>query len=131
MNDHLLAAMVEELATELRGRALGKVWQLARATVALDFRPGETRTLLVCASPALPRLHLTTRKLRELERQSIQPSNFVAALRKHLSGARLLSVTKDADERVVRFSFDGADAAGSAVGSIAMECCGSPDDWAT
>ncbi|MFL6229968.1 MAG: NFACT family protein [Pyrinomonadaceae bacterium] len=114
MNDQLLAAVVEELATELRGRALGKVWQLSRATLALDFRPGEPRTLLVSADPNQPRLHLTTRKLRELEKQSVQPSNFVAALRKHLGGARLLSISKDAGERVVRLSFDATDAGGGA-----------------
>jgi predicted ribosome quality control (RQC) complex YloA/Tae2 family protein len=113
MNDQLLAAMVEELAPELCGRALGKVWQLARESLALDFRPGESRTLFISVEPNAPRLHLTTRKLRELERQSTPPSNFVASLRKHLGGARLLSITKDAGERVVRFSFDSTDAGGA------------------
>jgi predicted ribosome quality control (RQC) complex YloA/Tae2 family protein len=114
MNDQLLAAMVEELATELRARSLGKVWQLARASLALDFRPGESRTLLISVDPTLPRMYLTSQKLRELEKQSLPPSNFVAALRKHLGGAHLRSLTKDANERVVRFSFDATDAGGTA-----------------
>ncbi|MDT7602515.1 MAG: hypothetical protein QOF61_512 [Acidobacteriota bacterium] len=114
MNDQLLAAMVEELATELGGRTLGKVWQLARAALALDFRPGESRTLFVSVDPGLPRLHLTARKLRELEKQSLPPSNFVATLRKHVGGARLRALTKDAGERVVRFAFDSTDAGGAA-----------------
>jgi predicted ribosome quality control (RQC) complex YloA/Tae2 family protein len=114
MNDQLLAAIVDELATQLRGSVFGKVWQLAPAALAADFRAGQSRTLFVSVEPSLPRLHLTSRRLRELERQSLQPSNFAASLRKHLAGATLCSVEKDEGERVVRFTFDSADASGAA-----------------
>lgn len=113
MDDHLLAAITIELATELRGRTLGKAWQLAPFALAIDFRAGDSRALFVSVDPALPRLHLTARRLRELEKQSSAPSNFVHALRKHLSGALLRSVAKDEGERIVRFRFESADATGS------------------
>ncbi|MCA1817375.1 MAG: NFACT family protein [Acidobacteria bacterium] len=112
MNDRLLAAIAEELATELRGRSFGKVWQPAPGTLAFDFRGGAPRTLLVSVNPAMPRLHLTSRKVRELEKRSLQPSNFALALRKRLAGAPLVAITKDAGERVVRFRFESADASG-------------------
>jgi predicted ribosome quality control (RQC) complex YloA/Tae2 family protein len=114
MNDRLLAAIVEELATELRGSALGKVWQLAPAALALDFRASPGRTLFVSVDPAASRLHLTSRQVRELEKHAIQSSNFALSLRKHLAGASLLAIMKDAGERIVRFSFEAADATGEA-----------------
>lgn len=111
MNDRLLAAIADELATELRGRSFGKVWQLGADALAIDFRGGEPRTLFASVNPAASRLHLTSRKVRDLEKRSLQPSNFALALRKRLAGAPLLSTTKDAGERVVRFLFESADAA--------------------
>src|SRR5919202_1026994 len=99
MNDRLLAAIADELATELRGRSFGKVWQLAPDSLAVDFRGGEPRTLFVSVNPVAPRLHLTSRKVRDLEKRSVQPSNFALALRKRLAGAPLVSIKKDACER--------------------------------
>lgn len=113
MNDRLLAAIVGELARELRGRTFGKVWQLSRASLAVDFRGGEARTLFVSVEPNSPRLNLTTLRLRELEKKSASPSNFVLTLRKHLGGALLHSIVKDEDERIVRLTFEAHDAAGA------------------
>jgi predicted ribosome quality control (RQC) complex YloA/Tae2 family protein len=113
MDDKLLASIVAELATELRAHAAGKAWQLTPSALAVDFRAGDNRTLFVSVDPTLSRLHLTARRTRELERQSITPSNFVHTLRKHLGGAILRAVEKDAGERIVRFTFESADAAGS------------------
>ncbi|HEX8162507.1 MAG TPA: NFACT family protein [Pyrinomonadaceae bacterium] len=117
MNDRLLALIVEELAAALRGRALGKVWQTARSALAADFRGGGgAHTLFVSVDPLMPRLHLGSQKVRELERGSLPPSNFVLTLRKRLAGAPLRSVAKDAGERVVRFTFETwDDAAGAGV----------------
>ena len=115
MNDQLLAAVVDELAPELRGRAFGKVWQLGRAALAVDFRLSDGRYLFASVEPHAPRLHLITRRVRDLERESLPPSGFALALRKHVGGASLRAVTKDAGERVVRFSFEASDAAGRAL----------------
>jgi predicted ribosome quality control (RQC) complex YloA/Tae2 family protein len=106
MNDRLLALIVEELAAELRGRALGKVWQLTRSALAADFRGNGGHTLFVSVDPLMPRLYLGSQKVRELEKASLPPSNFVLTLRKRLAGAPLLSVVKDGGERVVRFTFE-------------------------
>ncbi|MCA1629110.1 MAG: NFACT family protein [Acidobacteria bacterium] len=107
MKDRLLALIVEELAAELRGRSLGKVWQLSRSALAADFRGGGGgHTLFVSVDPLMPRLYLGSQKVRELEKQSLPPSNFVLTLRKRLAGAPLLSVAKDEGERLVRFTFE-------------------------
>ncbi|MDT7541531.1 MAG: hypothetical protein QOE33_1435 [Acidobacteriota bacterium] len=112
MDDRLLTSIVEELAKVLRASAAGKVWQLAPAALAMDFRGSENRTLFISVDPALSRLHLSTRRPRELDKQSITPSSFVHSLRKHLGGAILRAVEKDEGERVVRFTFEASDATG-------------------
>lgn len=113
MHEQLIAAVVEEIAPELRGRAFGKVWQLARDRLAADFRLSGGRFLFVSVAPDAPRLHLVERRVRDLERQSLPPSNFALTLRKQLGGALLRSAAKDEGERVVRFSFEAHDAAGT------------------
>jgi predicted ribosome quality control (RQC) complex YloA/Tae2 family protein len=114
MNDKLIASIVAELAPALAGRMLGKVWQLSRVSLAIDFRLSDGRYLFISIDPAQPRLYTIARTVRELEKLSLPPSNFVQTLRKHLGGARLVSLTKDEGERVVRFAFASYDAVGDA-----------------
>ncbi|HEV2801989.1 MAG TPA: NFACT RNA binding domain-containing protein [Pyrinomonadaceae bacterium] len=112
MNDQLIADIVAELAPTLEARMMGKVWQLSRVALAFDFRSSDGRYLFVSVEPSAPRLYLVARTVRELERQALAPSNFLLTLRKQLGGARLLRLTKDEGERVVRLSFASYDALG-------------------
>jgi predicted ribosome quality control (RQC) complex YloA/Tae2 family protein len=112
MNDQTIAEIVDELRPLLLGRAWGKVFQLSRAALAVDFRTGDGRYLLIAVEPGDPRMYLTARTVRELERASAQPSGFVLGLRKQLSGASLRDLTKDAGDRVVRFDFAARDTVG-------------------
>jgi predicted ribosome quality control (RQC) complex YloA/Tae2 family protein len=112
VNEQTLAAIVEELAGALVGRVMGKVFQLSRATLAVDFRTHDGSYLYLSAESNQPRLYLVRRTVRELEKQSINPSPFALALRKHLSGATLRAVEKETGDRIVRFSFDARDALG-------------------
>ena len=112
MNESNIALIVEELARTLRGGVMGKVFQLSRAAVAIDFRTGQGAYLFISVEPSQPRIYLIRRTVRELEKQALAPTPFALALRKHLSGARLASVTKDAGDRIVRLAFDAEDALG-------------------
>lgn len=112
MNEQLIEEVLEELRPALQGRPWGKVFQLSADTLAVDFRAGVGRYLLLSADPARPRLHLVARTVRELERASLSPSPFVLFLRKALGGATLRALTKDEGERVVRFEFSVPDALG-------------------
>ncbi|MGI9105927.1 MAG: NFACT RNA binding domain-containing protein [Pyrinomonadaceae bacterium] len=114
MNDQLIADIVAELAPALAGRMMGKVWQPSRVALAIDFRLSDGSYLFIAAEPTQPRLYLIACTVRELEKQSLGPSNFVLSLRKHLGGARLLGMSKDEGERIVRFSFASYDAVGDA-----------------
>ncbi|MDQ3686656.1 MAG: NFACT family protein [Acidobacteriota bacterium] len=116
MNDATLFTIVEELKRALEGSVPGKVFQLSRASLVIDFRPGNGRYLFVAVEPNAPRLHMIARTVRELEKESLAPSPFVLALRKHLGGAALRAIGKDAGDRIVRFVFEVKDAVGHVEG---------------
>lgn len=114
MNDETIKAIVEEIGPQLAGRVMGKVFQLSRTSVAIDFRLSDARYLFVSVDPSLdPRLYLIERRVRDLEKEALPTSSFVMALKKHLSGAELVAITKDEGDRIVRFSFRGRDAVGN------------------
>jgi predicted ribosome quality control (RQC) complex YloA/Tae2 family protein len=115
MNEVLLQSVVDELSTVLRGRMFGKIFQLSKQSLAIDFRSGDGRYLYINLDSSDPRLFLISRKLKEIEKQSIHLSPFSLALRKQLGGAVLAEVVRDADDRIVRFSFESEDAAGKDV----------------
>jgi predicted ribosome quality control (RQC) complex YloA/Tae2 family protein len=106
MNDQLLSAIVAEMTPVLSGGAVGKVFQLARFALAFDLRASDGRYLFIDVEPGQPRMYLIARKARELERQSSAPSPFLLTLRKQLGGARLRSLAKDPNDRIVRFTFE-------------------------
>lgn len=112
MNEQLIGEVLEELRPSLLGREWGKVFQLSAHTLAVDFRTGDGRYLLLSADPTRPRMHTFTRTVRELERASVPPTPFVLFLRKALGGATLRELSKDEGERVVRFKFSVPDAVG-------------------
>lgn len=112
MDDQTISAIAAELAPALVEHSLGKVFQLARAAMAMDFRTQDTRYLFVSIAPDGPRLYLMKRSVRELEQQSLAASPFALTLRRLLGGARLQALTKDANDRIVRFAFAGCEESG-------------------
>lgn len=108
MHQETLRQIVGEFSDWLPGRFLGKVFQLSASSVAIDFGLQSNLYLFIDVEPAAPRLYLIKRSSRELQKTSITTLQFAQALRANLSGAKLLSVTKDDDERIVRFTFSVA-----------------------
>src|SRR6266481_497562 len=113
MNEALLQSVVDELSAVLRGRIFGKIFQLSKQSLAIDFRSGDGRYLYINLDSSDPRIFLISRKLKEIEKQSIHLSPFSLSLRKQLSGAVLTEVVRDADDRIVRFLFESEDVAGN------------------
>src|SRR6185295_13108941 len=109
MDDRAIKAVVDELKPLLAGRRFGKVFQLSPESFAIDFGLREGGYLFVSVEPALPRLYLIQRRLRELEKKSTPPGQFSLFLRKELSQAELFSIEKEKDERIVRLMFRGID----------------------
>jgi predicted ribosome quality control (RQC) complex YloA/Tae2 family protein len=113
VNDQSITVIVEEITPALIGRVMGKVFQLSRLALAIDFRPGDGRYLFISVEPAQPRIYMIERRVRELEKQALPSASFALVLRKQLGGARLTSLLKDPSDRIVRFLFNGRDEVGN------------------
>ena len=105
MHEETLKEIVDELDELLPGRFLGRVFQLSSFSLVIDFGLKEKGYLFISIEPAAPRLYLVKRTTRELEKASVPLSSFAQAVKTILGGGGLLSLTKDENERVVRFSF--------------------------
>lgn len=105
MHQQTIEEIVKELDSALVGRSLGKLFQLSPLSLAMDFGLGDDGHLFLSADPAAPRIYLIRRRARDLKKQSLPPLLFVQAIRSKLGDARLLSITKEASERIVRLSF--------------------------
>jgi predicted ribosome quality control (RQC) complex YloA/Tae2 family protein len=104
-----VTAIRPELESELVGRRFGKVFQLSRSDLAIDFRLTGSKYLFVSLQPGNPRTYLIKRRLRDLEKTAVNPSSFPLVLRKHLSGAEVSSITQVESERVLLIGLDGSD----------------------
>ncbi len=103
MHQQTIEKIVKEIGSHLTGRFAGKIFQLSKMSLAIDFGLKEAGYLYLNVEPDQPRLYLVKRQGRELEKQSIAPSPFVQAIR--LGGRRLLAIAKQESERIVTFSF--------------------------
>src|SRR6185295_12006915 len=104
MDQALIRRVVEELRVSLADRFCGKIYQLTPVSFAIDFGlRGEF--LLVSVDPASPRLYLTRRRTKDLEKQSLVLNAFGQAMRSRLSGAHFVSISKDPLDRIVRLTF--------------------------
>ena len=97
-----LSGVTRELSALLPGSRVDKVQQPERDLVVLHLRgaAGAVR-LLLSAGNGTARIHLTR---QELENPA-EPPMFCMLLRKHLTGARLLSLEQPAWERMVLLTF--------------------------
>jgi predicted ribosome quality control (RQC) complex YloA/Tae2 family protein len=109
MNQATLQAITAELSAVLTGQKFGKIFQLARLRMAVDFRLHDGSYLFISVEPSEPRIYLIKRRLKDLEKLSQNPTAFTLFLRKRLANAILTNVQKDENERVLRFSFDAQD----------------------
>jgi predicted ribosome quality control (RQC) complex YloA/Tae2 family protein len=105
VDQETLKEIVGDLNKLLSGRFLGKIFQLSDFSLAFDFGLRSDGYLFISIEPTAPRLYLIKRSVRELEKASSPPSPFAQTMRASLGGGSLLSVTRDKDERIVRFSF--------------------------
>jgi predicted ribosome quality control (RQC) complex YloA/Tae2 family protein len=112
MHQDTLTKVVAELDTVLTGRFVGRISQLSPSSLVIDFGVRDAGYLLLSVAPAGPRLHLIKRSTRSLQQSSLPPGRFAQALRSSIGGGHLTAISKDVDERVVRFSFSVTDELG-------------------
>ena len=104
MNEKLLAAIADEIRRKLSTRHFGKIYQLGPLSFAIDFGSRDG-FLFISAEPANPRMYLIQRRVKQLEKESVQLSFFGNAMRSQLGRGELLTIEKDFFDRIVRLSF--------------------------
>lgn len=117
-----LTAVVEELKKTLTGGKIDKIYQPGRDEMVMAVRgAGENVKLLLSANPSHPRVQLTA-----ISRENPgSPPMFCMLLRKHLTGARILSISQPHLERVVEFELECLDELGDRVGRrLVLEALG-------
>lgn len=117
-----LSAIRNELEAKLVGGKIDKVQQPERDTVLLTIRSNnENLKLLISAGTGRARVHLT----KESYANPTEPPMFCMLLRKHLVGARILSVHQPSYERVLRIELKARDELGfEASKSLVVELIG-------
>jgi len=113
VDNETLEKIVSELDGLLPDRFLGRIFQLSANSLALDFGLKHEGFLFVSVDPAAPRIYLIKRSVRELEKASTPPLHFAQAMRASLGGGKLVSISKDDNERIVRFTFSVIDELGN------------------
>ena len=102
MNERTLEKISAELASVITGQKFGKIFTLSRLQTAIDFRLPDSSYLFISIEPDAPRVYLIKRRLRDLEKQTINQTSFVMFLRKRLANSVLQTVEKLPDERILR-----------------------------
>ena len=104
-----LSALTGELSEKLAGAKIDKIQQPERDMILLALRGrGENLRLLIAAGTGNARVHLT----KSAFENPAEPPMFCMLLRKHLTGARILSVTQPKFERVLKLELETRDELG-------------------
>ena len=106
-----VSALCRELRPQLEGARIDKVQQPERDVVLLSVRSlGKNRRLLIAAGAGNARLHFTAENIEN----PAEPPMFCMLLRKHLVGARIVSITQPEHERMLALELDTHDELGLA-----------------
>ncbi|MDR2501874.1 MAG: NFACT family protein [Oscillospiraceae bacterium] len=103
-----LRALLPEINAWAAGARVDKIRQPGRELIILNLRGAGNRKLLICAGQDGGRIHFTD---AEFENPP-SPPMFCMLLRKHLSGAKIVSVRQLGVERAVQIAFMGYSALG-------------------
>ena len=103
-----LSALVGELSKKLPGCRVDKIHQPEKDELRFSLRGSENFKLLISANQNMARIHVTQTSVDNPQ----QPPMFCMLLRKHLVGAKILSVSQPALERCVIISFATTDEMG-------------------
>jgi predicted ribosome quality control (RQC) complex YloA/Tae2 family protein len=101
MNHLEIATQVKSLNASFQGGRIQRIFQADRSDLVFDIHArGDERFLMVSLHPPLNRIHT-------IERKPVVPQNpptFCMSLRKHLIGNRLIGLSTEPGERIVRIA---------------------------
>lgn len=107
-----LRAVVNELDKELAGGRIDKIYQPDRDEIVISVRTAKGgKRLMITAEPSAPRIHLID---SNRENPAVPPM-FCMLMRKYLQGAKIVSITQPAMERMAVIEMDTTDEMGVSV----------------
>jgi predicted ribosome quality control (RQC) complex YloA/Tae2 family protein len=115
MENFYLSAIVREIAKETRGRTVARVL-LMGSTLSIDLRLPGSQVLLASLDRNSPALYISAAP-RQADPDNGAAHPFAALMRKHVAGAKLLGISKEPFDRVVRLEFEKFGAGGDYVKS--------------
>ncbi|MDO4982832.1 MAG: NFACT RNA binding domain-containing protein [Eubacteriales bacterium] len=105
----IVHALASELSEVLEGGRIDRIQQPERDMILLTLRSkGENRKLLIAAGTGNARIHLTKAAFENPK----EPPMFCMLLRKHLTGAKILSVEQTGFERILTLELETFDEMG-------------------
>lgn len=108
----MIAMLRQELATELNGARVDKIYQPVKEELMLALRTqNRNRKLLICTRAEAPRFHFTQLTVENPK----QPPMFCMLLRKWIGNAKLLGVRQPGFERVLFLDFETVNEFGDTV----------------
>jgi predicted ribosome quality control (RQC) complex YloA/Tae2 family protein len=107
MDNFYLSALLAEIRPAILDKTLARI-SLTGSSLLFDFRLPEQLILRASFDAASPALFLA-----QPEKENINDAHpFLSTLRKEIAGAKLISITKPALDRIVLFEFEGFDVSG-------------------
>lgn len=116
MENFYLSALVREIAKEATGRNVVRVF-LSGSALSVDLRLPYGKVLLASLDRSSPALYISGLDHKQGDSDLSAAHPFVSLLRKHIVNARLLSISKEPLDRIVRLEFEKFDAGGDFVRS--------------
>ncbi len=105
----VISALCSELSEKLTGGRIDKIHQPEKDELIVSVRCfGGAYKLLICANPSFPRIHITNIQKENPDK----PPMFCMLLRKHISGGKILSVSQEGFERIVKITIESYDEMG-------------------
>jgi predicted ribosome quality control (RQC) complex YloA/Tae2 family protein len=109
MNEKLIEQIVPELESALVGTAFREALQLSDDLFVLSFDGDDFRLLRIDLNPIEPAIFLVERKWRELKKNKMNTTKFVADLQKWFAGSVVSKIEKFEGERVLKISFQSSE----------------------
>ncbi len=105
----VISALCKELSQKLTGGRIDKIHQPEKDELIISVRCyGGAYKLLICANPSFPRIHISNVQKENPEK----PPMFCMLLRKHISGGKILSVSQEGFERIIKIAIESYDEMG-------------------
>ena len=105
----VISALCKELSQKLTGGRIDKIHQPEKDELIISVRCyGGAYKLLICANPSFPRIHISNVQ----KENPAKPPMFCMLLRKHISGGKILSISQEGFERIVKIAIESYDEMG-------------------